>query len=414
MSKTNPAATLFRSAPCAEILVLVIILGMRYGLAHAVDPDPFKFFVGHSVAHDDNLFRLSDGDTLEAQIGTPERSDIVRSTVAGFAFDRLYSRQRISAAAALTRNRFDRFSFLDHDASSANGSWQWEMGRHWNGMAVAERAKKLTDFVDFREPVKNINTYQRSFLDGYYRFHPDWSVGIGGGKIRSTNSAAVRRTSDYTVKVFEVGMRYSPRSGNEVAATIRRSAGDYPTRQVVAASTIDNSFDQTSAEVTGAWQITGASRLGGVVGYTFRQHDEVRQRDFRGIIGRATYNWKIDGKTSVNLTARREIDAQEDVNQNYILTNGISVSPTWMATAKLTFDGKLDYRRRDYKGEPGFFVTGLPQRKDRIRTASAGATYQPVQALELGLTYQFERRTSNTPGIPYRDRLVAASVQFAF
>lgn len=384
------------------------------GGAHADAADAFNFTVGRSLMRDDNVFRLSDDANAPALIGTRERGDSVSTTFAGIRFDRQYGRQRLSASADARQVRYDRFTLLDHDAKDLKAGWDWALGRHFFGRIAWSRSETLTDFGDFRSPVQNINTYEHRTWGAHFRLHPAWSIGANVFKASSDNSSPLRATSRFAADDREAVLQYAPRSGNALALRLRRTDGEYPNRQVVAGSLVDNSYRQDEIEGSVDWRPGGASRIDGRIAAVKRRHDEVPLRDFSGLAGRLAWNWTLTGKTALNVTLKREIGAQEDILSSYVVTDSVSLGPSWTPTAKTLVQASIEWRRRDYLGDPVASLAGIDKRQDRLRLASLSATWAPIDALQLGLTLRRERRDSNYASIPYRAGIAFFSAQFSF
>jgi len=398
-----------------RLALLAAALGFAWaGGARADAADAFNFTVGRSLMRDDNLFRLSGDADAQALIGTRERGDTVATTFAGIRFDRTYSRQHLHARLDARQVRYGRFGFLDHDARDARAGWDWVLGRHFFGRIDWSRSESLTDFGDFRTPVQNINTHERRGGSAHFRLHPAWALGAGAFRIDSDNSSPLRATSRHAAEGREVVLLHTPRSGNQAALRLRRTDGRYPNRQFVAGSLVDNSFRQDELEGSLAWRPSGASRIEARLAGVRRSHDEVPARDYAGLTGKLAWDWTISGKTALNLTARREIGAQEDILSSYVVTRAISLGPTWTPTAKTLLQASAEWRQRDYLGDPVVGLAGLERRRDSLRIASLSATWAPIDALQLGLTLRRERRDSNFAGIPYRASTAFLSAQFSF
>lgn len=429
MKPTARTPARFVSFLCVPAFAAGAVLG---NTANADQGDAFHFFVGQTVTYDDNLFRISDSVSeqgLQRLLGGTKLSDTISTTYAGATFDKLLSRQTLHADVSFNINRYSHYSALDYSGLRANANWGWQFGNYLKGVLSYERNRKLIDFGSLnpndRGSVRDVNTYDRLYASADWWFHPEYSFGAGYSRTSSSYSSIQRRSSEYDADALELNAKFQPKTGNLIGLSLRQTKGSYPNRQIATdpftgeiLATVDNSFDQTDAEVNGDWRLTGQSRIFGRLGYTTRKHDQVTERDFSGMTGRLTYNWALEGKTSVDVSLRREIGAVEDIDASYVLTNGISISPVWYPTAKTSLSAKYDWSKRRYEGDPfgilGSNLSGLSIRKDTVNTASLSGTYQPLRSLQLSLTLQHERRTSSRELADYTDNLASLSAQFSF
>lgn len=411
----------------ALIVPAVVAAALLGGEACADEADAINFIVGQTIAFDDNLFRLSDSVDTNSVLGSSRRSDTIYTTIGGITFDKLVSRQRLHADVLLSLNRYSNYSILDNDGQRANAYWGWQLGNHFSGVLSYERTRRLIDFgsltAEDRGQVRDMNTYDRLYVSGDWWFHPNYSIGAGYSHATSSYDSDLRKANEYDADAIEVNAKYQPKTGNLIGLSIRQTKGRYPNREVAeapasGATAIDNSFDQTDSEVNGDWRLTGQSRVLGRLGYTTRRHEQVSQRDFSGVTGRLSYKWAQEGKTSVDLTLRREIGAVDDIDASYVLTDGISVNPVWQPTAKTSLSAKYDWSKRRYEGDPfrqasvGSFDRSI--RKDTVNTASISGTYLPLRNLQLTLSFQHERRTSSRQFVDYRDNLASFAAQLSF
>lgn len=397
--------------------------------AWADEADAFNVIVGQTLTYDDNLFRLSDSVDETVAIGSSRRSDFISTTYGGLTFDKLLSRQKLHADVLWNFNRYSRFSALDYNGLSANANWGWQLGNYLKGTLSYERSRRLIDFGNLtpqdRGRVRDINTYDRLYGNADWWFHPSYSVGVGYAHVNSSYSSDLRRSSEFDSDAVELNGKFQPKTGNLIGLTLRQTQGKYPNREVafdpasgLVLGRVDNSYDQTDAEVNGDWRMTGQSRVYGRLGYTSRKHDQLSERDFSGVTARVNYNWAIEGKTAINVVVRREIGGVDDIDAAYVLTDGITLNPVWYPTAKVSLSAKYDWARRRYEGDPfgvlAGSASGLSVRKDTLNTASITATYLPLRSLQLSLTLQRERRTSSREFVDYDDNFASVSAQFTF
>lgn len=390
--------------------VLALLAFMAPLAALADESDVLNFTVGHAITYDDNLFRIP-SDVSPPLDGT-DRSDAINTTFVGLNVDKIVGRQRFLVNGTLSRSRFSNYDQLDHDGRDVKGRWLWELGNRWKGELSLDDTRRLSSFTDLKE--RNMVDYRRYYGSALYEFHPDWSVVGGLSRVENANSAVEQKPSDYTANAVEAGVRYSPISTNQVEFKVRRTDGRYPNRQVVNASTIDNSYTQDDLELSALWHPTVESTFNGRVGFTQRQHDQLPQRDFRGPTGRLSYDWSVTAKTLLNAAVWREIWVADDVNASYVLSKGISFSPTYNATSKIRLQAKLQYVERDHRGDPEPELANVPQQQDKIKTGSVTATYQAMRSLQLSLSFQTERRDSNFKNLEYDDNMTFVSGQFTF
>lgn len=397
----------------------ILIAALSAAAVHATpgacdEGDAFNFIAGSSLLRDSNVFRLPDGVTVGGA-----RADTQRNSFVGGTFDWTYGRQRLKGDLTLSHVRYARFDFLDYNGAGAQATWLWQLGHRWKGELAAERRKVLTDFADLQfgpaqAPQGNLTTTERYRAGANYWFHPDWSLLGTLTRTRATNSAAFRRANDFTGDSGELGVSYRRASGNELGLRYRITNGRFPNRAVVAASVVDNSYRQDDVEANALWIASGHSRVTARGGWTRRSHDELPQRDFRGLTGRLTYDWLLDGKSALAVTLRREIANSDFANAAFADVRGFSIAPTWSPTARTSLVGRYEYRAVDYRGDPGIVLANAPQRQDRTEILGLTGSYAPWRFLEISLTVQTERRRSNDAQLSYRDNASYLSAQFSF
>ena len=394
-------------------LVRLALAGASLVLASAAladSADAFNISISQALQHDDNLYRLADG---MQPFGTGPRGDTISITSLSARFDRRYSLQTLSASVDLARVGFDTWDSLDYSTRGGRVRWDWAVGKRWTGLLSVrqdETARGFEDVSTRRE--SSINRQRAVAAEANYWWHPDWAGGLGFEDFSSTYSDAASQTSDYEARIGKVKLTYRPRSGNTLALVGRLTDGDFPRRQPGILS--DDGYRQTDWRVEGAWQLTGHSQLNGYLGFTRRRHPNLSFRDYAGITGRLTHVWSPTGKLGVTTVLRREIGARDDLIDNFVVTRALSVAPVWSLSARVTLQGRVEWRERDFRGDPGIVNAALVSQNDRTRFTSLAAFYTPIEALQLSLSYTLQSRDSDLPSGDYAARGAALSAQYTF
>jgi len=398
----------------AQIPFLLLTCLFMNSLARADTSDVLNFTIGESVMFDDNIFRLSPDTPSLLAIGSSERGDRVINTSAGVTFDKRISRQQFQVDANFNQARYNRFSFLDYNGKDLKATWNWELAGHYFGLLRKTRSDSLTSFGDFRSPVKNVVTYDTTYASANWQLHPDWLISVSTTKTDGVNSSAKNTISNYESKALETGFRYTPRSNNSLGIKLRHTDAGYPNRQVVSGYNIDNTYRQDEVEADVVWQLTGLTKLSGYISNLRRRHQEAPNRNYSGPTGRIELDWFATGKATLNLAVRQDLSATDAALASYVLTRAVSITPTWTPTAKTSVQAMLERRQRRYQGDPTPIFSNTEKQTDKIKTLSLNISYQPVSAVQLGLSLRSEQRDSNITGSSYRDKLANLSVQFKF
>lgn len=388
----------------------------RYPAYPQEPPDGRKvrFSVFGGVLRDSNLFRLSDSTDPQTVLGTTERADTIARFGVGLKGDIPVSRQRILFEAQVEHRDFDRFGFLDHDAYRLGAAWKWAAGPLWSGDIGVGKRRYLASLAELQAPIKDLITEDRAYASAGYRFSPRWRVRGGLDAYDWEHGDPGRATLDNRTDAATVGLDYVTPANNSVGGQFKYSEGDYPNRQIVPGGTVDNNFKEYETSAVAHWAVTGKSALDGRLGYTSRRHDQVAQRDFDGVTGKLAYDWFVAAKTILNFSVWREIRSIEDASASYVLSEGWGIGPSWAPTSKLVFQAKYVREDRDYRGDPGFVVTGTPPREDTFRGINLAAGYSPRRNIELGLAIEAGDRNSNTVGRDYDYNAVSANARVRF
>lgn len=372
--------------------------------------DPFKFIVGQSFRHDDNLFRLSDD---ESPPGDGSRSDTISTTSASARFAKRYSRQFVNASVGFSSVAFDKWDSLDYTTKNAAAGWRWAIGSRWTGLIDVDYDEVPRDFSDILTINDKISLNKRRTVGGSanYWFHPDWAVSGGVEQYDSSYSDSASDAAAYKAMIYDLGVTFRPASGNRLALTGRYTDGEYPNR--IATSTLDEGYTQKDLRLAGEWKLSGASKLSGYVGLTKREYQNLNSKDFSGVTGRLQHDWGITGKTSLRTVARREIGAREDLTNNFVVATAFSVSPTWTPTKRISVTGMWEIKKRDFGGDPGFVVNS-PSRDDTTERYRAAVAYMPLDNFNIELSQTHIERDSDVDAAEFDADITELSMKLLF
>ena len=111
----------------------------------------------------------------------------------------------------------------------------------------------------------------------------------------------------------------------------------------------------------------------------------------------------------------REPSTLNDEIQDYVLSTGVKIRPTWSATTKIKVVGELSYVNDDFKARNDILNTlGQQTREDDTWLFSVRGNWDPRRFLDVSLGYRYEDRNSTIDNRDYKDHQVDARVTFLF
>jgi hypothetical protein len=310
--------------------------------------------------------------------------------------------------------RYNHFSALNFDGHDIRGNWLWRVGDRASGGLGYTDSSSLVPYSYLLGTTPDHLRLRQGHASGAYMLTPVWMMGASVDALTQRNSDPPRQVNDADILATEIQAGYESRAGNSLGVSLRAESGRFPVPQPVGASPVDNAYQQYSAGVVGDWTPSGASRLKARVDRVSRRYRELPQRDFDGTAWRADYEWKPTDKLSLAAIARREISPYEYVRSNLVLVQGVVLRPSLRMSEKIEVAANLESGTRRYAGDAAVALGLATERVDRVRTAGALVSYQPVRLLTLQLSAYHESRTSNVDFGDYSANVVQISGRLAF
>lgn len=392
----------------ASTVLLACLFAMQHEAAaqqEAADTLSASVQVGYS--DDDNLFRLPDDvDPPDGQ----QRDDALMQLIGNVRIDKTLGLQRLRAEVLAARNEYRENDYLNFTTVNGSGSWQWAFGNHWWGVIAASQSEASRSFADSRTFEQSINTFHRYSADANYAFHPAWSIGAAAVMITSRYSDDASTASEYDEEIIEAKLTYRTPTLSQLALVVSHLDGTYPNQTDV--TTRDTDYEQQDIQLRGDWRLSALSRIFGYIGVADREYPNLSARNYSGVVGRLAYDWKVTETVGLNLMVRRELGAEGDLVDNFVLTEAVVVTPTWSLTPALTLGARFERRERSFGGDPGFGVIADVSKDDVTDIIGGGLTYVPRKFLSLQLTYQYEQRESDISLREYDVDIWRTSVQY--
>jgi len=364
--------------------------------------DKFDPYAYARVRYDSNVFRRDSN----------EEDETIGYLGAGVDADWKLSRQHLLLDAVVARAQYDSNDQLDHTTIDAKGTWDWQVGNLWSGKLGYRYEDKLSSFTQRLIPDKDMRTTQTGLLDAGYQIHPDWRL-VAGAELRDV-SYQERKRLDRDSSTGRLEVQYRNTLNTRVGVRGRYTRNDLKDDNI-GGVTIDNDYDETEISGVFYWEGTAKSALEARVGYVDVSYNELDDRDFNGVSYRAIYHWVHSEKTKVDIEAWREPSSLSDEITDYVLAQGISISPTWEITPKVSLDGVLGYNNDDFKARNDIVSPlGFQRRDDDTWLFRVTANWDPRNYLRLSVGYTKENRDSSIDERDFDDDQVDAKVLFKF
>ena len=392
----------------------VSLVGSPFALLMAISPfgvtyaalDKFDPYAYARVRYDSNLFRSNSN----------EQDETIGYLGAGVNADWKLSRQHMLLDAVVARAKYDSNDQLDHTMIDATGAWAWQVGNLWSGRLGYRYEDKMTSFNQRLITDKDMRTTQTGSLNGGYQLHPDWRL-VAGAELKDV-SFQERKQLDRDAYSGILEVQYQNTLNTRVGVRGKHTKNDLKDDNILGVS-IDNDYDVTNISGVFYWEGTAKSALEASVGYVDVSYNDNNidgiDRDFSGVSYRAIYHWVHSEKTKIDVEVWREPSSLNDEILDYVLAQGISVSPTWRVTEKVSLVGTLLYNNDDFKARNDITSALNGERRDDDTWGfQINANWDPRKYLGLSVGYKIEDRDSSIDARDFNDHQADAKVLFRF
>lgn len=379
--------------------------------AYADSDDTINFLIGADYRHYDNLFLLPDGQNPGRGA---ERSDNVLKTNFGIKVDKKYSLQEFKFDYSHIDNKYENADFLNFNSNNYKAVWLWSLTPSLRGNLSSERNVDLIPFTDRdrNSNTQNIRTLEMQMFDFDWSPHNVWHLLGGYTKLESTNSQTFLQETSFKLNALEAGVMYSFPSSSYIALKLRKRNGE--NQEINLPNQIGKDFSENEAELSSLWKLSGKSKLTTNLGHNVHTDDTYALRDFSGYFGGVNYSWDASAKLNLGVNLIRRLESYQDVNSSYVVSDVLSIRPTWALTSKVTLGGYVSASKRKFLGDGPSSLAATPTRVDDGFRYGVEATWAPRRTVRLGVNLQHDERNSNVINSDFSSNTVGINGQLTF
>jgi exopolysaccharide biosynthesis operon protein EpsL len=382
----------------------------------AGDPDRVKFYAADMESYDSNLYRLpSYINDLSALVGSnASRQDFINTLYAGLDGQWLFARQIITLNLRVDENRFARNSNLNSSAGNADLNWNWALSSRLSGQVGGDYARSLASFAETLYLGRDIVTSADAFGTGRFQLGPHWAL-IGGVRdADATHSADAARTNNFRSQSGNIGVEFASTLQDTLTWEYRYTHGQFPDGLFAFnGAPFNRDYNEDTASFIVKHVISDKTQISASVGYDKRDYAHEPIGAFSGDIWRVSVQWQATEKSQLVAAVWRDLESYLASQSNYFISTGASLSPTWVASEKISLSLTASLIRQNYIPSSPTVVT-LGTRNDRVSDEQMTVIYTPTRNLMFNLSYRNEQRSSNQAIFEYNDRLATAAVTLKF
>ena len=391
----------------------------------------FTPYLQYVWTYDNNVFRLPSVRNYPqvASLIPPGTSpaDHINSGSVGFDGHWLVSRQSIDYDFEADENAYVQNTNLNNTSGLAKALWNWSLASDLTGQIGGSYTRALTGFADTLFFQRDMIDRQEYFANGRYQVGPHLAIYGGVDDTYTKNELSSESYNNLNYETGKVGAELATSQLNTLGVEYDYSHGHYPNP---ALSEVDNvlvnpDFNQDTLSLLFKYAPTEKTTLSGDAGYLIRDYPNnpglPHIGQFSGDIWHLKGQWQPTDKTSLAVTASRDLAAYTFAQADYFVQTGVSLTPSWVQSEKLTWVVVVAWYDQNYIGASTAYVTpvagvGLATgtRHDTITSQQLAVQYTPIHALVFTFSYRHELRDSNQPQFGYSDDIANAGVKFKF
>lgn len=368
--------------------------------ATAQTSDGLTLRAGHTLSHDDNLFRLPDGVSPQAALGRPTASETVGISTLGASYARDFSLQRLEVDVSLVDYRYRNYSRLDLLATNYDLTWRWAITPRLRGTLVAERDESVNSFDDtsvLTRGNQRVRRYQG--FDALYELDGLWRLVGGVQSTRNQNEQPLIGEDSYVSRSADVGLRFEALSGSSVTARVRNGSGNTFNAAALPATLRDTDFKQSEQVLDIRWLLSDKTTADLNLIRLDRTHTRLASRNYSGTNSALSVRWAATAKTLWTLQWASDLSSYQTANASYSRNERLTASYMWQIAARTNVQASVSESRRRYLGAPPGQAAD-PQR-DTTRDASVGLRWNASRNLSFNASLQHTQRRSNQPGLAF-------------
>jgi glycosyltransferase involved in cell wall biosynthesis len=385
------------------------------------NPDAHRWdiFVADQFTYDNNVFRLPSGVDIATLIGPrASRGDHINTTSLGLNSQWAVAKQFITLDVDVDANRYVRNDNLNNVSSNDALKWNWILGDRLTGQVGTDFIRSLGSFY-------NTFNYQRDMVNqteywGSARYAVGPHLALFGGVLYTNTSLSqpALKVNDNRRKAVDFGLEYVTAAARTFDFDYRYTDARYSHSSFLNGVTFNPDYRDETGRVTFKDVLTEKTKIEALVGYLKRTYPSAAIGSFSGDIWRLAFEWHPTDKTELVIAASRDLQAQLSTQTDYFVSKAVSISPTWIASEKITLSVGLTRDQQDYIGTNQFAIS-LGNRRDLVNAGQINVVYSPlvftpVRGLTFNFTFRREHHGSNQPTLSYNDSIGKAGLIYKF
>jgi hypothetical protein len=384
--------------------------------------DRLTLSAGDNFAFDNNIYRLpasvTDLTTLPGIGRNPSRQDDIDSVTGGLNAEWLYgARQSLDVDLRADYNKYFRNTDLDNVSTQDRVAWNWGLTDALSGKVGADYTRLIGGFGNTQVYSRDIVSRYEYFTSLRYQVGPRWgvfggllgtnySVSASQATFNNSRSKGVDVGADYTTELDRIGFDY------------RYNDSRTPNAAILNGVLFDPDYREERARVLFKYVLTEKTLVDASAGYLKRDYPSTAIGSFSGEIWRAALQWQPTPKTQLLLGAWQQLDADLTSQTDYYVDKGVSLTPEWVASAKVTVSLIVAHDTENYIGSnpvgpvPINFVA--QSRHDTLTSETGSLVYTPIRAIVLTFSAAHINRNSNIPQFQFNDIQATANITYRF
>lgn len=386
--------------PTRSLVCLAVLAALPAAYAQEAVPEVFQFRAAVGAEHDSNVLRQNSG----------EISDTIGYATVGVKADKRIGLQRLRGDIEASTYHYQDQSNLNYTTINYSAAWDWSITPRFHGVLSADRRQYrevTTDSLTFANRIGR-RTERNEVLEGVYEVGARWRA-LAGIRHSSTESTEPRSwDASPSVRSVHLGAGYETPKGTLLTGRLRHGDGEY-TDGAPGAATGD--FKERELEMALKWPVSAKTMVEGRIAHLEREHGIAPQLDFSGLVGGASVNWEITGKTRLIAGYAHDLVASGQIIGGHVMTDRIYLTPVWQFSPQVALSLRYDRSLRRWRDVPAGADVG---RRETVETAQVGLDWVPRRNLTVSTSIRGERLKSNLPLASYNATVFAVAVKAQF